>query len=66
MLSRKMKELRKANGLTQKELAMLVGVCVDSVRRWEHGTRKPRADELARFAIKVGVHDLDILFKEAV
>lgn len=66
MLATKLKEIRKAQGLTQRELAALLGVSVDSVRRWERGVRKPRADELALFAVRMNVTDLNFLFKEAI
>lgn len=65
MLSAKLKEIRKEQGMTQKELAALIGVSVDSVRRWEHGERQPKANDLALFALRMGVTDLNLLFKEA-
>lgn len=37
----RLKELRKKNNLTQKELAEKIGVSMQSVSLWERGPRKP-------------------------
>jgi|GEM_PF-6203995 len=41
MTAPEIKELRNGMGLTQKELATLVGVSVKSVEAWERGSRTP-------------------------
>lgn len=41
---------RKAEGMSQSGLARLVGVSVDTVRRWEAGSREPRASEIQALA----------------
>lgn len=41
---------RKAMGLTQVELAKLVGVQQGTVARWEHGVTSPRDDMKVRLA----------------
>ena len=47
------RELRKAAGLTQKELGQRFGYATDTVRAFESGKRQPRAvvmDALKRMA----------------
>lgn len=41
--------LRKRAGLSQQEVAALVGVKRSAVARWERGTRVPRASVLERY-----------------
>lgn len=43
MLSQQLKEFRLAKGLTQQELANLIGVKKITIVRWENGTSKPSA-----------------------
>ena len=43
------KLLREQSGLTQAEIAALVGVRASAVSRWESGARTPRADVLDRY-----------------
>ena len=45
-ISENLKKARKAKGLTQKELAELVGAKHNSVSGWESGLHKPDADTL--------------------
>ncbi|SDQ58375.1 helix-turn-helix transcriptional regulator [Streptococcus equinus] len=48
----KLKELREANGVTQEELAKVIGVNVRSVNRWEKGQSDiylQKAIKIARF-----------------
>jgi transcriptional regulator with XRE-family HTH domain len=42
--------LRKQRGITQKDLASVLNVSIDTVRRWEQGKRDPRAGELDKIA----------------
>jgi transcriptional regulator with XRE-family HTH domain len=35
----RLRELREATGLSQSDVAKLVGVTVSTVSRWEHGER---------------------------
>ncbi len=46
--------LREALSLTEKELASLLGVSGSMVRRWKHGTARPRA-EVLEVLIKMGL-----------
>ena len=41
---------RKEKHLKQTDIAEILGVSVDTVRRWEQGKRSPRAEELSRLA----------------
>lgn len=40
-------DLRKRSGLSQEELANLVGVTRQAVQKWEAGTSRPDMDNLA-------------------
>jgi transcriptional regulator with XRE-family HTH domain len=50
IIGRRISDSRKQKGLKQTELAEMIGVSVDSVRRWEQGKREPRASELEKIA----------------
>ncbi len=39
MTAQELKDLRKANGLTQKNLADILNVAVQTVKHWEQGVR---------------------------
>ena len=43
-----LKELRVKAGLTQTELAILVGVTMISVARWEQGSNAPSEENLKK------------------
>lgn len=45
-----LKEIRKSRGLTQKQLANLVGVSETNISRYESGDRDPPLDTLVRIA----------------
>ncbi len=53
-----LKSVRKTEGMTQAGLARLVGVSVDTVRRWEAGSREPRATELQALAEVFGAETI--------
>lgn len=44
------KRYREKNGISQKEIAESLGVCQQSVAKWETGAAKPRADKLPALA----------------
>ena len=48
------KELRTQHGLTQKQLAELIGVTTRTVERWEAGDRVPSPQVLELLQIKLG------------
>lgn len=47
-------EARKARGLSQRELGLLIGAATRTVQTWEGGQRHPRPATLARIAKKTG------------
>ena len=51
----RIKELRRAAGLTQTQLAENVGVTQGMVAAWEQGANFPRADKLPALAKALGV-----------
>lgn len=53
------KEMRSQHGLTQKQLAALIGVVTRTVERWEAGDRvpSPQVLELLRIKLKEMVDD---------
>jgi transcriptional regulator with XRE-family HTH domain len=46
----RIRELRKARGMTQADLAKLVGVDQSAVAQWETGTSGPHRKNLAKLA----------------
>jgi transcriptional regulator with XRE-family HTH domain len=50
-----LKTFREREGLTQDQLAKLVGVTRETVTRWENRTRQPDEDKLPRIAKKTGI-----------
>ena len=55
------REWRKQRGLTQEALAELVGIHVNTLLRWEYGTREPRASELSRLAKALNITEAELL-----
>lgn len=45
------REIRRAAGVTQAELAAIVGVTRVTVARWERGTRRPHGPKAAAYAV---------------
>ena len=58
--------LRKAAGLTQAELAKLVGETQQNVAYWEQADRPPRSDVLPKMAKVLGVRVENLLSPDAV
>ena len=50
MFKENIKNLRKAKKINQEELAKIIGVSVDTIRRYESGEREPRIAELQAIA----------------
>ena len=44
------KQYREAAGFTQLKAAQEIGISLDSIRRYETGTREPRATELLKMS----------------
>ena len=59
-LTNRIKEWRKRQGLTQSELALMVGTNQQSIQRFESGNQAPRFDLAMALceALKVPVHDV--------
>lgn len=55
LFSQRLKEVRKANGLTQQELGDKIGVTKVSICCYEKGTRTPTLDTLIDLANELGV-----------
>ncbi len=49
-LSEKLKELRQKKGVTQKQVAINIGVTERNYQRFEYGTGKPNYDNLLALA----------------
>ncbi len=60
LLSKRLKELRISNGLTQKELGECVNVTKVSICCYENGTRVPTLETLTKLGEALGV-DVDYL-----
>ena len=60
MLRPRIGTLRKAKGLTQADLATMLGVSESAVGSWECGDRTPRKDAMWRLAGVLGVTVADL------
>ena len=60
-LGRRVKELREAQGITQRGLAELVGVTPTSLWRIEHGVHLPRQRMMERLAAALNAPSRDLL-----
>ena len=57
----RLRALRKKAGLTQPELADLVGVHETTIRRWENNNDKPMPDSFSRLAKALAVSEAELL-----
>ena len=57
----RLRALRKKAGLTQPELADLVGVHETTIRRWENNNDQPMPDSFSRLTKALGVSEADLL-----
>ena len=57
----RLKALRKKAGLTQEELADVLGISYMTVRRWEAGKASPRVEDIPSIAQALGVPEADLL-----
>lgn len=55
MIVNKVRELRTAAGMTQKDLADQLGVTVPTVSKWELGQRTPELERVFRMTLIFGV-----------
>lgn len=51
----KIARLRKGNGLSQEQLAEMLGISRQTVSKWENGTAVPTRENLSRIADSFGV-----------
>ena len=54
MLSEKLKEFRRNEGLTQKELAMVLNSSQNTISQYESGKRTPTVKKLVEISILLG------------
>lgn len=54
-LSDKLKAIRISKGLTQKQLAEIIGVSQNAIYNWENGKREPKFDTLRCIADALSV-----------
>lgn len=54
-ISKNIKKYRKANGMTQKDLAKMVGVSIAAVSNWETGSNSIDIDSLFKVCDALGV-----------
>ena len=57
-------DCRKAKGLTQEQLAKLLGVTQGAVAQWENGLTHPAFNMLPRLATALGVTVDELIGKE--
>lgn len=57
----RIRQRRKEKGIRQVDLARRIGVSVDTIRRWESGTREPRAGDLKRLSAVLGCSPGELL-----
>ena len=60
-LSENIRFFRKKVKLTQERLAELVSCSVDTLQRWENGTREPRASDITKLCAILGCSESDLL-----
>lgn len=61
--SSRIREIRKARGITQKDIAELVGVTPSCVTQWESGLISPNCDKLIPLAKVLGCDPLWLIGK---
>jgi transcriptional regulator with XRE-family HTH domain len=54
-IGRRIAKHRKATGLSQTELALVIGTQKSEISRWENGWRRPSLEAIARIADALGV-----------
>ena len=56
--------MRKRAGLTQEALADMIGVCRETVARWENGTRNPSMLMMIQLAAALGCKIDDLVAED--
>lgn len=62
----RIKQARKAAGLTQKELGDKLGITYQQIGQYENGKRKPKLETLQRIADALEIEMLSLLTKEYI
>ena len=57
----RIREIRTARGLSQKDLGKMVGLSADRVQQYENGRRKPKLPLLKKFAYALGVNTIALM-----
>ncbi len=61
----RIKDLREAKGLTQEQLAQLLGVTQGTIAHWESGARTPTLMNMVKIADVLGVSLDEVLGRTA-
>lgn len=59
--SDRLKDLRKRNGYTQKQLADMLNVSQNAIYNWENGKREPSINTIIKIAEALGVDIFDLI-----
>jgi len=57
----RLKQIRKSKKMTQLQLSIALGVHINTVKRWEKGTRYPGPGEMQALAQALGVPIRDLV-----
>ena len=60
-LNENIRLLRKKVKLTQEKLAELISCSIDTLQRWENGTREPRASDIRKLCDVLGCTESELL-----
>lgn len=60
-VSEKIRYFRQQRGLSQEQLAGRAGINTNTIRKYEHGTRKPKMEQLKKIAGGLGISVIEFL-----
>ena len=60
-LSKNIRFFRRKNKLTQEKLSELISCSVDTLQRWENGTREPRASDITKLCEILKCNETELL-----
>ena len=60
-IGKRIKQIRSAKGLSQKDLGELIGVSNEHISKYERGIRKPKLETISQIAEALNVHPFAIL-----